>query len=218
MALQRHEGATLFFLKGDPCSYDNLVDVSLPKSFPFWSYRQICNFLTTQASHSTWTRQLTSFESLCTRNLPQRHLISLIYTMLFEEPNIKRDSACTTWGRELQISLSDEEWETIHEYAHKGSMNVAIQENCYKIKTGWYRTPSLLHKFSPSIPNTCWRCGKAEGTMLHVWWDCEPFWKKVHDIISQVTTYTLDYTQHNICCTIPHCLKVLITNLWPCTW
>lgn len=115
--------------------------------------------------------------------------------MLFEESNINRDPTCTTWGRELQISF-DEEWETIHEYAHKGSMNVAIQENSYKIETRWYRTPSLLHKFSPSIPNTCWRCGKAEGTMLHVWWDCDliqPFWKKVHDIISQVTTYTLDY-------------------------
>ena len=33
--------------------------------------------------------------------------------------------------------------------------------------------------------------------MLHVWWDCEalqPFWREVHDLISHVTTYTLDYT------------------------
>lgn len=97
----------------------------------------------------------------------------------------------------MQASFSDEQWEAIHEYTHKCSLNVAIQENCYKIETRWYRTPSLLHKFLPFIPNTCWGCGKAEGTMLHIWWDCKslhPFWKEVHDIIAHVTTFTLNYT------------------------
>lgn len=32
--------------------------------------------------------------------------------------------------------------------------------------------------------------------MIHIWWECplmQPFWQEVHSIISQVTTYTLNY-------------------------
>lgn len=39
--------------------------------------------------------------------------------------------------------------------------------------------------------------GKMEGTMLHIWWDCEPlrlFWREVHGLVAHVTTYTLVYT------------------------
>lgn len=102
-----------------------------------------------------------------------------------------------SWSGDLQRSLSTEDWNIIYEYAHKGSLNVAIQENGYKVITKWYRTLSRIHKFSPNIPDTCWRWGLGVGTMLHVWWDCvniQPFWREVHGLISHITTYTLDYT------------------------
>lgn len=75
-------------------------------------------------------------------------------------------------------------------------MNVATQENGYKIATKWYRTPARLHKFSLKIPNTCWRCKKVVGSMLHIWWECtliQQFWREVHALIIQITTLTLDY-------------------------
>lgn len=68
----------------------------------------------------------------------------------------------------------------------KGSLNVTIQENYCKIWMRWYRTPSHLHTFSSSMPNTCWRWDKEVGAMLNIWWTCEglhPFWQTVHDII-----------------------------------
>lgn len=33
--------------------------------------------------------------------------------------------------------------------------------------------------------------------MFHIWWDCDkiqPFWKEVHNLITHITTYSLDYT------------------------
>lgn len=33
--------------------------------------------------------------------------------------------------------------------------------------------------------------------MIHIWWECESiqtFWREVHSIIEQVTTYTLNYS------------------------
>lgn len=68
-----------FFTCGASHSYEDLVASSPLNSFPFWTYRQIPHFLSTQVTIKTWTRQLTPFESLCTRPPPQRHLISYIY-------------------------------------------------------------------------------------------------------------------------------------------
>lgn len=141
----------------------------------------------------TWNRQLTAFESLHTRITPQRHLISYIYTLL--QDNLSppwRDALRLSWEGDLKMILSDDNWECIH----KGSMNVAIQENGYKIATKWYRTPACLHKFSPKISNTCWRCKRAVGSMFHIWWECtliQQFWSEVHALITQITTLTLDY-------------------------
>lgn len=142
-------------------------------------------------------RPLTPFESLCHRRSPQRHLISLIYTLLLENLAQTLAPSHESWNRDLQTHLTTDDWNTIHDYAHKGSLNVLIQENGYKVITRCYRTPSRLHKSSSDTPDTCWRCGTEVGTMLHVWWACDklqPFWKEVHDLITHITTFTLDFT------------------------
>lgn len=69
-----------------------------------------------------------------------------------------------------------------------------MQENGYKIKSRWYRTSSLLHKFYPSTSDICWRCHQEKGTLLHIWWSCAPlqvFWREVCRITSQVISYDL---------------------------
>lgn len=65
----------------------------------------------------------------------------------------------------------------------------------------WYRSPAILHKIYPTVPNTCWRCLKEVGTMTHIWWSCPtltPFWKKVHSISTSVSSLPLvfDPTQY----------------------
>lgn len=95
------------------------------------------------------------------------------------------------------IKRTDSEWETICTYIHKGSLNVATQECGYKILSKWYRTPSLLHKFSCSTTNRCWRCDTEEGTLLHIWWSCpviQTFWRTVHDTITLITSHINDFS------------------------
>lgn len=76
-----------------------------------------------------------AFEILYSHNTPQRHLISLIYSLLQDDPHPSQtETLRLSWGRDLQVTFTDE-WETIYTHAHKGSMNVAIQENGYKIVT-----------------------------------------------------------------------------------
>lgn len=81
-------------------------------------------------------------------------------------------------------------------YAHKGSLVVATQECDFKIITRWYRTPTLLHTFSPHISDKCWRCKHEEGSMLHIWWTCpliQNFWKIVHKTITSITSENLRF-------------------------
>lgn len=105
--------------------------------------------------------------------------------------------ACKNWERDLSLSLSTDNWEQMFLNIHKGSINVSTQENGYNIQSRWYRTPALLHKFKPTTPETCWRCHKDRGPLLHIWWSCTPiqtFWKEVCRITSHVTSYDLELT------------------------
>lgn len=97
----------------------------------------------------------------------------------------------------MSPSLSPDDWDRVWEHAHKESINVSAQENRFKLYLRWYRMPERLRKIFPSVPPMCWRCNVAVCSLLHVWWDCsliQPFWERVHDLISRITTYTPDFT------------------------
>lgn len=54
-----------------------------------------------------------------------------------------------------------------------------------------------IHIFHPTVSPMCWRCNPSLGSLLHVWLNCihiKPFWEKVHNTISKIITYTLDFT------------------------
>ena len=100
-------------------------------------------------------------------------------------------------GKDLNISISNGQWESIFCRLHKGSLNVLTQENSYKLYSRWYRTPNVINKYNPNVSPLCWRCGTAPGTLLHIWWECPliaAFWKDVHDLITSISTFTPDFT------------------------
>lgn len=110
---------------------------------------------------------------------------------------MKTIKACVNWERDLQTELTEAQWEHISMIAHKGSLNVSIQENNYKILMRWYRTPVIIHKYYPTLSDKCWRCTIEVGTLEHIWWSCpliQPFWTQVRELTSQISTYTLEHT------------------------
>lgn len=54
--------------------------------------------------------------------------------------------------------------------------------------------------FTQNLPITldvCWHCKRSESSLLHAWWHCpgiQAFWEEVQRVITQVTSYTLDFT------------------------
>lgn len=120
-----------------------------------------------------------------------------MYALLFSDQNPKHNWANNAWEQDLAITLSDTDWETMYTNFHKGSLNIYAQENAFKLLSRWYRTPLKLHHIYPAISPHCWRCGIEIGSLLHIWWTypkLQPFWKEVHRLIHQITTYKLDYT------------------------
>lgn len=147
--------------------------------------------------HAQRSCERTQFEAICSRTEPQRHLISIIYSILLDEHEPKSNLACTQWEKDLSINLSEEEWGTIYANIHKGSINVTAQENGFKIFSRWYKTPLFLHRINPKIPSTCWRCSKEVGSLLHIWWECPliiKFWTDIYRYIAQITTLRLDFS------------------------
>lgn len=162
-----------------------------------WSYMHLKNYLTTPQSRSDFSRERTHFESICSKLEPQRHLISIIYSILFADQKPKSNLASSKWERDLSINLSDIEWGKIYTIIHKGSINVNVQENGFKLFSRWYNTPLKLNKINPGVPSTCWRCNKEEGSLLHIWWDCpliRKFWTDVFRYITQITTIHLEFS------------------------
>lgn len=104
------------------------------------------------------SRPLFLLETLCTKQSPQSHLISTMYSLLFLNVPSNIGRACKAWENELSLSMSREQWEQVYLNIHKGSVKVSTQENGYKVQTHWYSTPSLIHKFNADIPDVCWRC------------------------------------------------------------
>lgn len=186
-----------FFHQGKLLSAAQIATRLEKTPIPTWAYLLIAHYITTLDKNKHCSRQLTPFETLCTKTTPQYHLISCIPNLIFNNLKANESLACKKWEAELSISLTAENWEQIFLNIHKGSTNVTTQENGYKIQSRWYHTTVLSHIFKPEIPETCWRCHQERGTLLHIWWSCSPlqnFWSEVSHITAQVTSYNLDFT------------------------
>lgn len=85
-------------------------------------------------------------------------------------------------GRETAIVCSESDKTKFIQNIHKTSRCTRYQESGFKLLTRWYRTPCILKKIFRDQSDRCWRCGVAEGSLLHIFWDCMlicRFWKKV---------------------------------------
>lgn len=116
---------------------------------------------------------------------------------MFKEPYASLRSEHGFWEDELNMTIEDTSWDSVHLYIHKGTLNIHTLENGYTIKMRWHKTPELLHKFMPTVSDRCWRCQQELGTFLHIWWKCpmiQPYWRKVHNILTAISSFPLEFT------------------------
>ena len=160
----------------------------IPKNIFY--FLQIRHFISTRVPHLTLIMP-TEFELLCFRGPYEPHLISTIYKILHDTPQITEHthSYMRKWSHVLNRPISLPEWRNIWEATSKVSRCVAQKETAYKILMFWYRTPEFLlaRKLTPS--GQCWRCGSSLGTHYHIFWECPmitPYWSKIHALLGKV--------------------------------
>ncbi|KAE8597138.1 hypothetical protein XENTR_v10016367 [Xenopus tropicalis] len=151
--------------------------------------RKLLQFLAGQQVNPT--KAICTFETLARNGLPQKRLISIIYNLLTTPPDDPpyKHKYMDKWDAVLPQPLTPEEWASIWDNARKMSMCVRQKEHIYKIMMFWYHTPDKLHKFFPTCPSTCWRNCGAQGTLLHIFWECpaiQQMWSHVADLISRI--------------------------------
>lgn len=189
--------AKYFFRRGRFLRQTELANISNMSLFLFWPYIQLKHFLDNPTHKEGFTKNPTVLESLCSSSHPQRHVISALYASLFEKTPTSLRSEHAYWELVLGRELEEGDWDKVNVYLHKGSLNVSVQENGYKSKTQWYRTPDLIHKFSSTVPEQCWWCSRETGSFSHIWWSCaslQPYWRKVHEVITKVSSLPLEYS------------------------
>ena len=102
------------------------------------------------------------------------------------------------WELELNIIIEDGEWETMCIGCHKGINSNMWKEFDWKMKTRFFKTPSVVSKFADNPAAIyCWRrCGMV-GDHSHIFWDCPmmlPFWKGIKSEIDKVLGINILFT------------------------
>lgn len=157
---------------------------------PLWSYFQVCSYVNNSILRGYFLRELTEFETVCFNGDHVQKTTSTSYMWLQNPKMPGTDRFRERWSEELGSPITDSQWERVCILSHKCSLSTRMQETAYKMLTHWYATPEKIHKWYPQTSDTCWRCGKEKGTLLHNWWHCEvllPFWSKVRNVIYQIT-------------------------------
>lgn len=98
-------------------------------------------------------------------------LLSQMYALLVASPDKYVPPFLKKWKTALERTLSPLQQRQIIHSALKSSIFTRAQETNFKLLTLYHR-PSLLHKYSPSISDKCWRCQVDKGTLLHIFWAC----------------------------------------------
>lgn len=133
-----------FLVGGVFQDHNGLTFESVDSQIPLWTYLHIPHFLNNGPVKYEFSRDLTSFQSLCTSDMAKMHLISIINW----DTLAKMGPPCAALEKELAITLDEEEWKSINFWSGSGSRHLAVQKSGYKIKMRWYKTPLVLYKRS----------------------------------------------------------------------
>ena len=150
-----------------------------------WQALQVSHFLRSLGPVTEFHRQLTTLERCCNGVEPLPRALSKMYGFLnmpaeeFVMPGIRK------WEKDLGRIFTPIQHKQIIYLAVNSSVCSKTQEANYKLLVQWYYTPERLHQFDKEVDERCWRCGREQGTLLHIFWYCQKirhYWEEVRRI------------------------------------
>ena len=138
----------------------------------FYRYLQIRHYLHT---HQEWEElcippsKIEHFFISAIEGTVKAKFISHLYRILQEGLKENNLDIKEKWELEMNIIISDEQWENSCEQGHKVTSSPNWREFGWKIKMRYFRTPLITSKWSNTSAQ-CWRgCGKV-GDHTHIFW------------------------------------------------
>lgn len=160
----------------------------------FFKYLQLRSFISCMQNQSLAIPPLSSLEEIITKNCNSNGLISLIYNWLASGSSETSIPKLVEWRADLKEDISDDDWSTICKQAQTQTANTNLKLIQYKWLMRTYTTPVKLNKYNSIIPDTCFKCNEAQGTLIHCIWECKKigkFWREVTDKIATILSVNI---------------------------
>lgn len=169
-------------------------EFGVPKQ-DFFKYLQLRHLITTLIKQNRLSKEVSELEETVLKLRSLKGAISKIYKCLSEYQDSCFKTLRTSWQKDLNMGLSDQQWKKICKNIFLGmSCNKIIEQN-YKFMHRAYITPLRLNRMYPNLTSKCNRCKTQVGTLLHMFWECKKltkFWNSVHEFMVERTNSPLD--------------------------
>lgn len=178
-------------------SFSNIRDAfNLPGS-SFFFYLQLRSAL--RAHGVPWQRPLPThpLRELFTKQAKNKGMVSKLYHFLLVS-NLVPLPIERVWKRDCPDLAEDFEWNDVWSSIHEASRNPDHQQIHFNFLHRTYLTPVKLHHMRIINDPFCGLCSlKAQGTFIHMFWDCPPvgqFWSNVASKLSILIHETVPVT------------------------
>lgn len=75
------------------------------------------------------------------------------------------------WLQDIR-DMDDEDWTDMWDAPFKQLVSLRDHLIQFKIFHRAYYTSHRLHRFSSTVPPSCWRCDRDVGDFFHIFWTC----------------------------------------------
>jgi len=131
---------------------------------------QIRNVIRTARGQGLAEPELTILEKCVSKPSLGGGHISCLYTIMLLLGS--STSRLAMWGQDLGLKIDMEKWEQTCAKAQIQTFNSRLKllQDYWLMHT--HLTPVKLNKIYSNIPDSCFKCNSAKGTLIHCVWEC----------------------------------------------
>lgn len=136
----------------------------------FFRYLQVRDYI--KRDTTILTNQNTSNSERQLFRLQLDSIIRTFYCMLKESDTTNTNHLKETWERELNVQITDEQWEEAWMSAETLSVCNRLKAIQLKILHRAHISPSQRHRFNADLSPLCPKCKIETGSLTHCLWSC----------------------------------------------
>ncbi|KAJ0059923.1 hypothetical protein NL108_015598 [Boleophthalmus pectinirostris] len=182
-------------------------EFNIPSSDLF-RFFQIRHYIEKHKEYDNIRQQQTTFEQYWIDVAEGKKCMKKIISTLYKNIRLAQDESTldvkNKWELELNVVVSDMEWENAWEEWQKCLSSQNWREYSWKLRMRFFKTPIITATYNRDISALCWRkCGHI-GDFSHIFWECpviKVYWDNVTKEIKKILNINTQFkVQHIILC------------------